>query len=464
MDDLACKVLVIGGGPGGYVTAIRAAQHGMDTILVEQDRLGGTCLNVGCIPSKALIHAAEAFHDLADDKGMARLGITLGQPRIDLTKTMAWKDGIVRRLNGGVGSLLKKNSARTVLGRAECIDGKTWQVTGNDGVFRITAEHVVIATGSEPVELKALPFGKSIVSSTDLLSLSEVPRRLVVIGAGYIGLELGTAFAKLGSEVTLVEAAQQILPGFDAELGKPVFKRLGALGVNVMTGAMAQGLDSAGGSVSVKLASGDQVSVPAEIVLVAAGRRPSLSGFGLEKLQLAMNGPFLRIDARCATSMHNVWAVGDVTGEPMLAHRAMAQGEVIADIIAGHRRNFDKVAIPAVCFTDPEIVAVGLLPDDARKTGHDIEVGLFPFAANGRAMTKQSEDGFVRVVARADNHLVLGLQAVGHGVSEMSAAFSLALEMGACLEDIAGTIQAHPTQGEAFQEAALAAAGQALHI
>jgi len=285
-----------------------------------------------------------------------------------------------------------------------------------------------------------------------------------VVGAGYIGLELGTAFAKLGAKVTIVEAEERILPAYDSELTRPVSRRLRALGVEVLTGARASGLDETGGALRVTQQGAAVRDIPADKVLVATGRQARTAGLGLDRLDLTMNGAFVRIDERCATSMLNVWAVGDLTGEPMLAHRAMAQGAMVAEIIAGHRRVFDAVAIPAVCFTDPEIVTVGLSPDAARAAGHDVHVGMFPLSANGRALTLGAEDGFVRVTARADNHLVLGIASVGAGVSELSSAFGVALEMGARLEDIGGTIHAHPTLGEAFHEASLRALGEALHI
>jgi dihydrolipoamide dehydrogenase len=465
MGEMTCKVLVIGGGPGGYIAAIRAGQLGLDTIIVESGKLGGTCLNIGCIPSKAVIHAAEAYHAAVEQSAEGgALGISVQKPSLDLKQTMVWKDGIVGRLNSGVAGLLKKNKVRTVRGKAEMIDGKTCHVESDTGPQTIRAEHIVLATGSEPVELKSLPFAGPVVSSTGALSLTAVPKQFVVVGAGYIGLELGTAYAKLGSKVTVVEAADRILPLYDAELTKPVHRRLEALGMTILTGAKAEGMNASGKALKITKSDGTAVELPADAVLVAVGRRPRTAGFGLEKLDLTMNGAFIRIDEHCATSMRNVWAIGDVTGEPMLAHRAMAQGEMVAEIIAGEKRVFDKVGIAAVCFTDPEIVTVGLSPAEAKQKGYEVKTGLFPFTANGRAMTKHGEDGFVRAVARADNHLVVGLQAVGQGVSELSTAFGLALEMGARLEDIAGTIHAHPTQGEALQEAALKALGHALHI
>jgi dihydrolipoamide dehydrogenase len=465
MKDISCKLLVIGAGPGGYVCAIRAGQLGIDTVIVEAGKPGGTCLNVGCIPSKALIHAAEEYDRIVHlANGRNSLGIRTTKPELDLSQTIVWKDGIVGRLNSGVSGLLKRAKVKVVQGRARFRDGKTVEVETETGRQIIRAETVVIATGSAPVELPNLPFGGPVISSTEALALTSVPDRLVVVGGGYIGLELGTAFAKMGSKVTVVEAQSRILPQYDAELTRPVSKRLQALGIEVMTGAKAKGLAKAGGTLLVEAEDGSEASLAADKILVTVGRRPVTQGWGLDELVLDMDGPFIRIDERCQTSMRGIYAIGDVTGEPMLAHRAMAQGEMTAEIVAGHKRAWDKRSIPAVCFTDPEIVTVGLSPEAARRTDVDITVGQFPFSANGRAMTKLGEDGFVRVVARADNHLVLGIQAVGHGVSELAAAFGLALEMGARLEDIAGTIHAHPTQGEAFQEATLKALGHELHI
>jgi dihydrolipoamide dehydrogenase len=464
MPEITTKVLIVGGGPGGYVTAIRAGQLGLDVVLVEAGGLGGTCLNVGCIPSKALIHAAEAYDHAVEQSRSSPFGLTVERPRIDLARTMEWKDGIVGRLKGGVAQLLKRHNVKTLRGHAMMLDGKTARVETDTGAQVIRAEHVVLATGSEPAALAALPFGGRVISSTEALALTEIPPRLAVVGAGYIGLELGTAFAKLGAKVTVIEAEDRILPLYDAELARPVARRLQALGIEILAGAAARRLADDGKSVVIETPRGGERTVAADRILVAVGRRPRTAGWGLERLDLTMNGPFIQVDERCASSMRNVWAVGDVTGEPMLAHRAMAQGEMVAEIIAGHRRAFDKAAIPAVCFTDPEVVTVGLAPDAARSGGHEVRVGSFPFQANGRAMTLGAEDGFVRVTARADNHLILGIAAVGAGVSELAAAFSLALEMGARLEDLAGTIHAHPTLGEAFHEANLRALGEALHI
>ncbi len=465
MKEISCKLLVIGAGPGGYVCAIRAGQLGIDTVIVEKAKPGGTCLNIGCIPSKALIHAAEEYEKAVHMAGgKSPLGIVVQKPQLDLGKTVAWKEGIVGRLTSGVAGLLKKAKVKIVEGTAKFRDGKTVEVETEMGLQVIRAETVVIATGSAPVQLPFLPFGGSVISSTEALALAKVPEKLAVIGGGYIGLELGIAFAKMGSQVSVVEALPRILPLYDAELTRPVAKRLTELGIEVFTGAKAQGLEPKTGALLVEAADGKKVKLSADKILVTVGRRPVTDGWGLEELALDMAGKFIRIDDQCRTSMRGVYAIGDVTGEPMLAHRAMAQGEMVAEIVSGHKRSWDKRSIPAVCFTDPEVVSAGLSPDEARTLGREVKIGIFPFSANGRAMTMLGETGFVRTVARADNHLVLGIQAVGQGVSELSTAFGLALEMGARLEDIAGTIHAHPTQGEGFQEAALKALGHALHI
>ncbi len=469
MNELSCHTLIIGAGPGGYVCAIRAGQLGLDTVIVEAAPLGGTCLNVGCIPSKAIIHAADEFEKAQHFANGNALGIKAGAPSIDLAATVGWKDAIVSRLTGGVGGLLKKAKVRTLKGQAQFIDGKTVEVGGRDGPVRVTARNVVIATGSAPVELPFLAFGGDVISSTEALSLSEVPARLAVVGAGYIGLELGMAFAKLGAKVAMIEAADRILPTYDAELTRPVAKRLKSLGVATWLSAKAKGLSAGrsnddGKGVVIETAEGKEEVIAADKILVTVGRRPLTEGWGAENLALDMDGRFIKIDNRCRTAMAGIYAIGDVTGEPMLAHRAMAQGEMVAEILAGHARRWDKAAIPAICFTDPEIVSAGLSPDEARAAGIEIKTASFPFSANGRSMTMEAEDGFVRVVARADNHLVIGLQAAGKGVAELSASFGLALEMGARLEDIAATIHAHPTQGEALQEAALRTLGHALHI
>ena len=464
MNYLSCEVLVIGGGPGGYVAAIRAGQLGLDTILVEKKSVGGTCLNVGCIPSKAIIHVADEFEQAVKaSKGKAH-GYSVKDPELDLVGAIEWKDGIVGQLNRGVEALLKKAGVTVINGQARMRDGKTCSIAGEKENTQIKAKFVVLAPGSEPIELEALPFGGNVISSTQALKLEDLPERLVVVGGGYIGLELGTAFAKMGSKVTVLEATDRLLPQYDKEIGTAVSRQLKKLGVDVHLNTYAGGMNDKGTALEATGPDNKSFSVDADKVLVTVGRKPRLDGWGLRELQLTMNNGFIAIDEECRTSMTDVFAIGDVTGEPMLAHRAMAQGEVVAELIAGKRRTFEPAAIPAVCFTDPEVVSVGLSPDAAREAGHEVAIGKFPLPVNGRAMTIGADTGFVRVVARKDNGLVLGIQAVGKNISEFASAFALALEMGACLEDIASTIHAHPTQGEGIQEAAMLALGHGLHI
>ena len=463
MNEQKTTLLIIGGGPGGYIAAIRAAQLGIETTVVEGAELGGTCLNIGCIPSKAMIHAADEFAKATDYAGDSHLGIHVQAPKIEIGTTVKWKDGIVAKLTGGVGALLKKHKVTVVKGWANIVDGKTVDVALSDAsTLRISCTHLLLAPGSLPVELPFMPFGGRVISSTEALSPTVLPKKLVVVGAGYIGLELGTAYRKLGVDVSVVEAVDRVLPAYDVELTKPVAASLKRLGVNLHLGCTVQGLTASGDAVRIRDSAGTESELQADQILVAVGRRPRTEGWGLESLMLDMNGRCVKIDDQCRTSMRDVWAIGDLTGEPMLAHRAMAQGEMVAEIISGKRRHFQSAAMPAVCFTDPEVVVVGKTPDEA--AGLDCITAMFPFAANGRAMTIESTDGFVRVVARRANHLILGWQAVGNGVSELSTAFGQSIEMGATLEDIAGTIHAHPTLGEAVQEAALRALGHALHI
>jgi dihydrolipoamide dehydrogenase len=464
MNAHTTTLLVIGGGPGGYVAAIRAGQLGIPTTLVESAQLGGTCLNVGCIPSKALIHAADEFEKTTHFADGSALGISVPSSSIDLAQTTRWKDGIVTRMTGGVAALLKKSGVRVLKGHANIIDGKTVEVVADGQSQRIGCQHLLVATGSHTLELPFMPFGGPVISATEALSPSSVPKRMVVVGAGYIGLELGIAYRKLGAHVSVVESRDSVLPAYDVDLTKAVASSLKGLGIEVHLGCSVLGMNDGASAVRARRANGEEFELPADQVLVAVGRRPRTQGFGLEGLMLDMAGHFIKVDDQCRTSMRGVWAIGDVTGEPMLAHRAMAQGEMVAEIISGKKRHFMPAAMPAVCFTDPELVVVGMTPQEAKQAGVDCIDAMFPFSANGRSMTLESKDGFVRVVARRDNHLIVGWQAVGKSVSELAAAFSQSIEMGARLEDIGSTIHAHPTLGEAIQEAALRALGHALHI
>ena len=461
-ETIRPQVLVVGGGPGGYVAAIRAGQLGLDTVLVEEGRLGGTCLIRGCIPSKALIHAADRFAGMA---GADALGIALdARPRLDLARTVAWKDGIVDRLTGGVAGLLSRAKVRVVEGWAHFTDAKSCTVETSDGPVAITAKHVILAAGSEPVALPGLPFGGQVISSTEALSLPRLPERLAVVGAGYIGLELGIAYRKLGAAVTIVEMADRILPRYDEALTRPVRRWLQRNGVELHLGARVGGLDGEG-RLTVETAGG-KLALAADHVLVTVGRRPRTDGWGLAEMALDMSGPFVKVDDQCRTAMREVWAIGDLVGEPMLAHKAMAQGAMVAEIIAGRRRHFDPATVAAIVFSEPEIVVAGMLPDEAKAAGIDAASSLFPFAANGRALTLEAgaDGGFVRIVSAKDDGRALGIQAVGRQVSELAGEFAHALAMGAVLDDIAHTVHVHPTLGEAVGEAALLGLGHALHV
>lgn len=453
MSDLRCNLVVIGGGPGGYACAARAARLGVDAILVESGQLGGTCLNVGCIPSKALIHAADLFATARQQASGGMHGITVANPKLDYGQMRDWMDGVTGRLRSGVAGMVERAGVKSLTGRARFLDGKTVEVRGETGITRVHAENIVIATGSRPATLPGLPLGGKVLDSTGALALREVPPRMAVIGAGYIGLELGTAFAKLGSAVTLVEAAPTILPQFDQTLTRPVMRRLGQLGVTLRLGTSVTGWSDAAGQLQLENADGLQ-TIDVDRVLVTVGRIPNFDGLALEELSLHMDGAYIQVDDLCRTSMRGVYAIGDVTPGLMLAHRASAQAEIVADVVAGRTNAWNKVCVPAICFTDPEIASVGLQPDEAKALG-PVTVSQYAFSANGRARTVDTTDGFVRIVARQADHVILGVQATGPGVSEMLAGFTQAIEVGLRAEDIAAVIHPHPTLSEVFQEAAL---------
>ena len=470
VQTLSPKLLVLGGGPGGYVAAIRAGQLGIDTVLVDGERLGGTCLIRGCIPSKAMIHVASEVETMRRaSEGAGRHGVKLAAaPTVDMAQTVAWKETVVDKLNAGVTALLKRAKVKVVHGFGRFSDAKTCHVETDAGPITVKAQTVILASGSKSVELPHIPFGGPVIGSTEALALEELPKRLVVVGAGYIGLELGIAFAKFGSDVTVVEAQDRILPLYDDQLTSPVRRWLEKHGVALKLGAKAKALepDGNGHALVIETAEGATERLPADKVLVTVGRRPFTEGWGLEEMGVAMDGKFVKVDDRCATSMSGVYAIGDLVGEPMLAHKASAQGEMVAEILAGKPRRFAPVTISAVCFTEPEVVSAGLLPTDPGGSGPDVQVGVFPYAANGRALSMEAGDdgGFVRVLSSKTDGRILGVQAVGAHVSELVAEFTLALEMGATLEDIAHTIHVHPTLSEGFHEAVQRILGHAIHI
>jgi dihydrolipoamide dehydrogenase len=475
-ESRKCQVLVIGAGPGGYVAGIRAAQLGLDTIVVEADKAGGTCLIRGCIPSKAIIHAAERFESLREHSSEdGHMGLYVGvEPEVDMSALVSWKDSIVDKLNKGVENLLKAAGADLVKGWAEFNGPKSCKVTTANEEISIEAENVILATGSSHIDLPFMPCDEEFVlSSTGALDLSKLPKSVAIVGGGYIGLELGCALSKLGTEVSVVEGMSSILGIMDKEIRRPLEIWLKKNGVKIHTESLARGCEIKGKGASRKVEltfekDGEEQKIRVDKVLVTVGRKPNTNGWGLENMGLRMDtsGRFIRTDRKCRTSVPGVYAIGDVAGEPMLAHKASSEGEMVAEIIAGHKREYDKIAIPAIVFTEPEIVSVGLNPEEAEERGEEIIVGKFPLAANGRALTLEAEKtgGFIRVTARESDHVILGVQAVGSHVAELHSEFVLALEMGALLEDIAGTVHAHPTMSEAFHEGVLKTLGHAIHI
>ncbi|HVL86919.1 MAG TPA: dihydrolipoyl dehydrogenase [Candidatus Thermoplasmatota archaeon] len=452
-------VLVLGAGPGGYVAAIRAAQLGKKVVLVEKDRLGGVCLNVGCIPSKALIHAAKTLHRLHD---ASEMGIT-AKPSLDVGQLQKWKDGVVSRLTGGIGQLCKANGVEVLTGEGRFTGPQTVEVRATGGTKTVQFQHAIVATGSRPVEIPGFSFdGKTVLSSTEALALREVPRNLAVIGGGVIGLELGMAYAALGSKVTVVELLDQLLPGTDPELVRPVEKRMRALGMAWHLRAKAKG--HAAGVLEVELSDGKVEKIPADRILLSVGRRPNSETLGLDKAGVKVDAKgFVPVNEKRQTSNPAIFAIGDLAGPPMLAHKASQEGIVAAEVIAGKPAAWDKRAVPGVIFTDPEVATAGLTEAEAKAKGLTVRVGRFPFAASGRAMTTRETDGFVKIVADARTDVVLGVHVVGPEASDLISEAALAIEMGATLEDLAATVHPHPTLPEAIMEAAEAAHGKAIH-
>ncbi|MFC4359603.1 dihydrolipoyl dehydrogenase [Halobium salinum] len=475
------EVLVIGAGPGGYVAAIRAAQHGLDTTLVEKEAYGGTCLNHGCIPSKAYITAADVAHDAGNAEHM---GIH-ADPAVDLMGMREWKDGVVSQLTGGVEKLCKANGVNLVEGTASFKDESSVRVAhGGEGQGSETLEfeHCIVATGSRPLQIPNFDFGdEPVLSSRDALSLETVPDRLLVVGAGYIGMELSTVFAKLDCEVTVVEMLDDALPGYEDDVARVVKKRAEGLGVEFNFGEAASGWQETGDSeaqgasgnrtqsgdgivVTTETEDGEESEYDADKVLVAVGRQPVTDTLDLENAGLETNeNGFLETDERAETDVDGIYAVGDVAGEPMLAHKGSKEGIVAAEVIAGEPAALDYQAIPAAVFTDPEIGTVGMTEAEAEEAGFEPAVGKFPFNASGRALTTGDSEGFVRIVADDGTGFVLGAQIVGPEASELVAEVTLAIEMGATLEDLAATIHTHPTLSEAVMEAAENAMGEAIH-
>ena len=464
-DEVRVEALVIGAGPGGYVAGIRLGQLKKKAMVVERDKPGGICLNVGCIPSKALINAAKYYDKLRHG---ADIGILADNIRLDMGKMQTWKGEVVSKLTGGVKVLLKANGCDYRTGVARLTSRNTVELTEADGKkVTIHADNIVVATGSRPIEIPGFKFdGNRIVDSTGALAFDSVPERFVVIGGGYIGIEIGTLYAKLGAKVTVVEALPAILAGNDPEIVQVVSRKLKKLGVEVMTGAKAKSWSEKGGRAALVLDVGDgkEATIDADKVLVAVGRRPNAEGLGLEEVGVKVERGFITVDKRLRTNVPGIYAIGDVAGQPMLAHKASREAEVVAEVIAGHKAEFDVRCIPAVIFSDPEVASAGITADEAKQRGREVKVGKFPFVALGRAIANADTDGFVKVVIDAGSKEVLGIHVVGNGASDVIAEAALAIEMGALADDISMTIHAHPTLPEAIMEAAKASLGEAIHI
>lgn len=468
MAKRTCDVVVIGGGPGGYVCSIRLGQLKQKVICVEKEEVGGVCLNWGCVPSKALIAASHTYEKVKDHG--ATMGILSKGLEVDSVKMQEWKDGIVKKLTSGVRGLFRGNGVELVIGDARVTGALTVEVKTKEGTTETleATKAIVIATGSSTIEIPSFKFdGKQVIGAKEAVSLKEVPKRLLVIGGGVIGLELGMVYQKLGAELTVVEATDSLLPGVDPECTAVVEKRLVKHGARVMKSAKAMSYEkSADGSLAVKvdLGGGKHDTVVADVVLVAVGMRPNGAGLGLEEIGVKVERGFVPADAEGRTNVKTVFAIGDVSGMPMLAHKASKEGEVVAEVIAGHKAAKDWVSIPAAIFTDPEIAVAGLSEAQAKEKGIEVRVGKFPFAALGRAMAVNETEGFFKVVADKKTNELLGVHIVGPEASDLISEGALALEMHAFLEDIGLTIHPHPTLGEGLMEAAMNGLGHAIHI
>ena len=456
-------VLVIGAGPGGYHAAIRAAQLGLRVACAERENVGGVCLNVGCIPTKALLHAAEVMHTAHQ---AAEFGLTFGQTQLDIPKLNGWKDGIVKKLTGGVGGLFRANKVTHLIGQASFVDPHTVQV----GDQTHTAANVIIATGSDPAKLPGLEVDQvQIVDSTGALVVPDpVPARMLSVGGGVIGFEFAQVYNNLGSQVKVIEFLPNVIPGADADAVKEFTKIMRKQGIEIVTEMKANRAEKKSDGVHVELESvktGEKTVEVFDRVLVSVGRRPRTDGLHAERAGVTVTERgFIPADHQQRTNVPHIFSVGDVASNPMLAHKAMKEGLVAAEVIAGQAAEQDAVAIPGVVYTNPELAWVGLTEQEARDKGYNVKTGVFPLSASGRAMTLQATDGFVKMVVDKDTDLLLGVHIVAPHGSDMLGEASLALEMAATATDIALTIHAHPTLGEAVLEAAEASHKQAIHI
>ncbi len=472
MPEQRFDAVVIGAGPGGYPAAIRLGQLKVKTAIIEREYWGGVCLNVGCIPSKAVIHAAKTYEKMghADE-----LGIMISEkPTMDMKKLQTWKGGVVNKLTSGVRTLLKGNGVEIIDGTAKLeksgTDGHRITVKTKTGDQTIIAKNIILATGSRPIEIPGFKVDNAsrVIDSTGALALDHVPQRMVVIGGGYIGLELGMVYAKFGSKVTVVEAMPRLLGTMDKDCVAVVERKLKKMGVEVMLNTKAKSWEDKGDRavLTVELADGKTATVDTDKILLSIGRRPNSENLGLDAAGVTVDKRgYVVADDHLKTNVGGIYAIGDLIGGMMLAHKATKEGEVVAEIIAGHKAAFDVRTIPAVVFTDPEIAVTGLTEDEAKAKGYtNLKVGKFPFAALGRALSVNDTEGFVKTIADGKTGEVLGVHIVGNGAADLIAEATLAIEMGAVVDDLRLTIHAHPTLSEGMMESAAAALGEAIHI
>ena len=459
-------VLVLGGGPGGYPCAIRAGQLGLSVGCIEEEEVGGVCVNWGCIPSKALIANA---HFVEKSRHIADHGIAVGSVSVDVGKMQDWKGGIVKKMTTGVRSLMKTNKATLIEGRGRVVSQRTIEVKLKDGSTQLlTAKKaIVIATGSATIQVPGFEFdGERVIGAREAVSLRQIPKRLLVIGGGVIGLELGMVYQSFGAELTVVELTDSLLPGVDPDCVKVVEKKLTSRGGTILKGAKAESVEKTASGVVVTVSSAEgQKKIECDVVLVAVGMKPRGKGIGLEEIGVKVDARgFVPTNERCETNVPGIYAIGDVSGAPMLAHKATKEGEVCAEVIAGKPAAKDWVTVPGIIFTDPEIATVGITEGTAKEKGLAVKVGKFPFSALGRALSIGETDGFVKFVTEVKTGRVLGIHIVGPNASDLISEGALALEVAATAEDVALTIHPHPTLGEAMMEAAAHSIGHAIHI
>ncbi len=459
---MSYDVCVIGAGPGGYVAAIRAGQLGLKTVIVEREYMGGVCLNVGCIPSKAMISAAN-FFDKTQNKA-ASMGINIGSVTLDMAKLKKWKESVSAKMAGGVEQLLKANNVETIKGEACFVDSKTLKVNNKT----IHAKNFIVATGSRPIQLPAFKYDDNLImNSTSVLNLDKLPKKIIVIGGGYIGLEISFYLKKLGTQVVILEAGNKLISGAcDEDIHKVLERSTKKAGIQIHYNAFAKSWKKSEKNVVALTQVNDEIKeFKADKILVTVGRKPNSDETNLKSLGLNISEKgFLKVDAQMRTNVPGIWSIGDITGEPMLAHKASHEGVLVAEVISGQNRVYDAKTVPAVIFTSPEIAYVGITEEKAKAEGRDYTVGKFPFGANGKAVSLQETNGFVKIIADSKTHALLGVHIIGPEASNLISEAALAMEMGATLRDLALTIHPHPTLGETIMECAEVALGHGIHV